>query len=89
MSWSVQSSGTAAEVAARAESSFRNSGPCSEPEESIRQKARELIAQALAAQKPDTTKVTLSAYGSQSSYCAGETERLTNTLKIEIAVDYS
>lgn len=87
MSWSVSGSGASSEVAASIESQFETSGPCSEPEETVRQNARVVIASALRAQTPDTTKVSVSAYGSQSSYTDSDgASRITNNLTISVRV---
>lgn len=65
MSWSVAANGKASEVAKTIEIQFNTSSACVEPEEGIRQGARKLIADCLAAQIPDRD-VRVSAFGSQS-----------------------
>lgn len=80
MSWSVGADGKAPEVKASIEKQFATSGPCVEPEETIRLGAAKLITVALEAQ--DQAKdVRVSAYGSMSSN--GTTIR--NSLNITIA----
>ena len=65
MSWGVSAIGRAPAVGAAIERQFE-SGKCAEPEESIRQAARALIAASIAAQ--DSAKVIrVQAYGSQST----------------------
>lgn len=65
MSWSVSAVGRPPAVAAVIETQFAASS-CSEPEETVRQAARKVIAEALAAQRPDSA-VKVSASGSQQS----------------------
>ena len=65
MSWSVGvKSLPAKEAAAEIEKQFEAGSKCAEPEETIRQAARKLIAETIAAQD---VKLSVSAYGSQSS----------------------
>lgn len=82
MSWSVSTKQKAAEAAIEIERQFKNSGPCVDPEESVRQSARITIAAALSAQHPDVT-VNVSAFGSQ-----GKTDGKTmNSLSIIISAE--
>jgi hypothetical protein len=85
MSWSVYGTGKAKALAAKVEEEFVRGG-CSEPEESVRQCARQTIAAALAAHPPDFV-VSVAASGSQSQeYGKDGTPlgRFSNSLKIEI-----
>ena len=70
MSWSVAFTGKAPEARAKISEQFKNSGPCIEPEETVRQLAAKLIDLALEAQAPDQ-EVKVSAYGSQNSIWHG------------------
>lgn len=66
MSWSVQGIGKAPAVALAIDKQFTSSGPCAEPEETVRQAARAAIAAALTAQKPEAV-IQVTAQGSQST----------------------
>lgn len=87
MSWSVGGSGKSNELAKQIEEQFESTKdyPCPEPEESIKQDARKLIAKALAGNNPERVH-SVYASGSQSTHhIAIESEpRVTNSLKIEI-----
>ncbi len=84
MSWSVLAVGTPAAAAASIEKQFAQQSPCSEPEESVRQSARGLIAAALAAQDPGGA-VKANGFGSQSVWTdTGGVKHATNSLKIEV-----
>jgi hypothetical protein len=81
MSWSVGTKGPVTQVKDVIAKQFETSGPCIEPEETIRQKARELIALALEHQGY-SPNVEVSAYGSQSTDY--ETKAISNSLSIII-----
>jgi hypothetical protein len=66
MSWSVSAVGKPEAVALSIGAQFDAASVCGEPEETIRQQAREMIQTALCAQKSDSV-VQVSANGSQSS----------------------
>lgn len=85
MSWSVCAVGKVAAVANAIEQQFDANGPCSEPEETVRQAAKAMIANALQAQDPNGA-VQVSASGSQgSTYTNGSWgPPYTNQLKIDI-----
>lgn len=84
MSWSVLAIGTPEAVAVSIEKQFAQQSTCSEPEETVRQSARGLIAASLNAQHPGGA-VKVQAFGSQSSWTdAGGAKRVTNSLKIEV-----
>jgi len=89
MSWSVSAIGKSQAVAAAIEKQFTSSGACAEPEETVRQAARALIAQALSSEDASAV-VSVSANGSQSStYTDGKWgPPYTNQLKIEIQPQY-
>lgn len=82
MSWSLSSRlGKAAAVrAAVAKEIASSTGKCSEPEETIRQQAFQIIDAALAAQNPNTV-LEFSASGSMST---SNGEVVSNTLNIKI-----
>lgn len=80
MSWSVGGSGKAGEVLAAIERQFETSGPCMEPEETVRQAARGAIKAALEAQGSDVT-VNMNAYGSQGKM----NDSVMNSLNITIS----
>lgn len=86
MSWSVAANGKAVDVAATIENQFETRGACMEPEESIRQSARKLIAESLKAQIPSDKDVRVSAYGSQSvrGMLGGAPDEIRNSLSITI-----
>ena len=65
MSWSVSAIGKPVAVAANIENAFSSATPCAEPEETVRQSARRLIADCLNAQRPDSV-VQVSASGSMA-----------------------
>ena len=83
MSWSVQALGKPAAVAVAIDDQFTSGGECHEPEESIRQAARALIATALGAQT-GAGAVKVGAYGSQSSFRRGDAVVTTNQLQITV-----
>lgn len=84
MSWSVGASGKSDEVAALIEEQFA-AYTCTEPEESVRQGARQLIAATLAASIPPAVR-TVSAWGSQSTlHQEGKPDEVQNTLSITIS----
>lgn len=90
MSWSTQAMGKAPAAAAHIEQEFSVMGKCVEPEESIKQKARELIAASLAGCH-ESKFVQVSASGSQSTEydrTGKPTERISNSLSIKIEVPY-
>ncbi len=91
MSWSVSGTGRASALAIRIEKDFENYTKCSEPEESIKQKARELIVLTLQGQVPPDQVVTVTASGSQS--ISGDSNSgltaVRNQLKIEIYPIYN
>jgi hypothetical protein len=87
MSWSVSATAVKSDVAAKAiESQFASYTPCPEPEESIKQAARDLIAQALAGNVP-SREVSVSAWGSQTTSSGGKgaPDVVSNTLSITIS----
>lgn len=65
MSWSVSAVGKPAAVSASIERQFASTS-CAEPEETVRQAARVVVAAAIAAQRPDCA-VQVSASGSMST----------------------
>ena len=84
MSWSVAGVGKAAAVARKLEADFASQSGCVDPEESVRQSARSLIAAALAAQHPEAI-VTVSANGHQGArYVNNAADGNVNTLNISI-----
>lgn len=86
MSWSVSATGKAAPVAAEVEKQFAL-GHCMEPEETVRQAARALIAAALAAQTDPVSAVKVQAAGSQSQKYDKDgkaTNLFTNNLSITV-----
>ena len=89
MSWSVGVANTPSDQAAeQIEASFKSmeAWPCPEPEETIKQAARSLLATALASNVP-VRNVTVSAWGSQSSWTdggEGAPQRVSNTFSISI-----
>lgn len=86
MSWSVSASGRSDEVAKTVEEQFESmkASPCPEPEESLKQQARQLLAAGLAAQNP-ARSVSVSAFGSQSTSGEGEDAIITNTFSVSIS----
>jgi len=86
MSWSVSATGNSIDVAMKIEEQFSSYTPCPDPEESIKQSARDLIGQALRGNIPDR-EVTVSACGSQATYYGteGAPDRVANTLNISIS----
>lgn len=89
MSWSVSAIGKAPAVATAISEQFRNSSPCSEPEESIRQLSNVTIQRALEAM-PANQVVKVSASGSQGSthYPPEPNEGVTNKLQLEVNPQY-
>lgn len=89
MSWSVNAIGRAPAVAAKLEKDFTGmKGNCQEPEETIKNKAADIIATALAGQKPETI-VKVNAYGSQStSYDGSKYSPVSNALNITVEPQY-
>jgi len=85
MSWSVAASGKASAVAARIEEDFSKLSACVDPEEGVKQAARDAIAVALAAQDPATV-VKVSAFGSQST--DHKTGSVRNQLSVFIEPEY-
>ena len=85
MSWSVSAVGKSDVVAAVIEKQFENGGKCMEPEESIRQAARALLAASLKAQVPSAA-VEVSAGGSQSTGASipGGPDVVRNTLTLTV-----
>jgi hypothetical protein len=85
MSWSVSGSGNSEETARAIESQFESYSVCPEPEESIKQAARALIAKALAGKIP-STDTTVTAWGSQTTKYGvdGAPDEVNNTLSISI-----
>ena len=85
MSWSVSSAGDSAEVAKQIEDQFTHYSPMSEPEESIKESARLLIAKALAGNIP-SRNVSVSAFGSQGvKYGSdGAPDEVYNSISITI-----
>lgn len=85
MSWSVAATGKAPAVGADLERQFANGSKCSEPEETIRQAARMLLAASIAGQDPASV-VQISAAGSQSqSYSTGASgSSIKNSLTIAV-----
>jgi hypothetical protein len=81
MSWSVGGSGKPSEVADSIDKQFAGSSPLMEPEETVRQAARKVIAVALAG-CTDNNDRTVSAWGSMSTNY--ETRKQNNTLSITI-----
>jgi hypothetical protein len=81
MSWSVGAKGTVADVKATIASQFQTGAKCMEPEETIRQKAAELVALALDSQGY-MPNVDVSAYGSMSKDYS--TNAVSNSLSIII-----
>lgn len=68
MSWSVQAIGRVGAVKREIDAQFERGGKCSEPEETIRGAARQLIASSLASYGEDSLAVvSVSANGLQSS----------------------
>ncbi len=89
MSWSVAGIGKAPAVAAKLEKDFSNSGPCAEPEETVRQAARIVIASALAGQDPSVAvKVTASGTMSNSAEWPSTVAKIKNTLSITVETQY-
>ncbi len=87
MSWSVVGIGKVSALAAQLERDFERDGKCSEPEESIRQSARALIAQALSAQNSKTL-VKVQASGAQSSqYAKNSSEVVGYTNQLSILIE--
>lgn len=85
MSWSVGASGKSDEVAEKIEAQFASYSPCTEPEESVKQGARKLIAEVLAANNPPVNR-TVSAWGSQATLSQdGKPDEAQNTLSITIS----
>jgi hypothetical protein len=84
MSWSVGSSGNSDEVAKGIEAQFESYSACPDPEESIKQAARALIAKTLAGKIP-AGPTTVTAFGSQCTlYADGKPDEVNNTLSITI-----
>lgn len=85
MSWSVGHSGPSNLVAEELEKQFTamESYPCPEPEETIKQRARQLIAVALGANVPPRT-VSVGAYGGQSDWTQGGEDFRSLSLIIKI-----
>ena len=86
MSWSVGGNGDSQKVAAAVEAQFAAMTiPCPEPEETIKQAVRALLAQALAGNNPSRL-LEVSAWGSQSNVAATETSpaHVSNSLHINI-----
>jgi len=93
MSWSVSAIGRAPAVAASIEKQFQSQAqyPCQEPEESIKQSSRQVLAQALAAQKPEMV-VRVNAAGSMSStndsFDPKRAVVISNSLSVAVEVLY-
>ena len=85
MSWSVGDSGNSDEVAKDIEAQFESSSECPEPEESIKQAARSLIAKALEGKIPSTDTM-VSAWGIQTTKYGvnGSPDEVINILSIRI-----
>jgi hypothetical protein len=85
MSWSVGSAGNSDEVATVIEAQFESYTACPEPEESIKQAARALIAKTLAGKIP-AVATTVSAFGSQATKYRvdGALDEVNNGLSISI-----
>ncbi len=87
MSWSVSAVGKPSAVAASIESQFSRGSGCAEPEETVRQSARVVIAAVLTAQREDSA-IQVSASGSMSTSYNEKTETwgepLNNQLEIKI-----
>jgi len=88
MSWSVAAKGETPGVGEIIDKQFADGSKCPEPEETIRQSARNLIAGTVGAQSPGT-KLVISAYGSQSTSSQGEglPDKITVSLAIKIDID--
>lgn len=71
MSWSVGSDGMSGEVGGVIERQFEAMPACPEPEEKLKQSARQTIALAVAAQVPETL-LSVKAWGSQSTVAGAE-----------------
>jgi len=83
MSWSVSAIGKAGAVRSSIAGQFSKSGPCMEPEESVRQAAASAIDKALEAQDP-TQAVKVTASGSQGYKDYGAKTGLFNQMTIAI-----
>jgi hypothetical protein len=89
MSWSVGGIGKAKALAAKIENDFANTTACAEPEETVRQAARAVIAAALAGQH-ESKAIKVSASGSMSNYAEWpSTEaKVSNSLTITVEPQY-
>lgn len=88
MSWSVSYAGDSTEATKQVQTQFEalDKYLCPEPEETIKQQARTLIAAALAGNVP-SRNITVSAYGSQSTWtdgAEGSPTKVGNMLSINI-----
>jgi hypothetical protein len=86
MSWSVSCNGMKSdEAATQIERQFESMSTLLEPEETIKQKARALIADSLAGNSP-VREVTVSAFGSMNTWTGeGGEQRFSNTVNINIS----
>lgn len=85
MSWSVAATGKAPEVRKEIAGQFQRSGPCLEPEETIRQSAAKLIDAALEAQA-ESQEVKVSAYGSQGMKYSGNNDPVVQSNSLNITI---
>jgi hypothetical protein len=86
VSWSVSYSGDSVKAVESIEAQFASmTYPCQEPEESIKQAARAILKLALEGNVP-SRGVSVSAWGSQSKWSAGDDapDNISNTLNIVI-----
>ena len=84
MSWSFYGVGLAEKLSAKVDKDIVNSPyKCTEPEESLRQAAGDLIKKSLDAQSPGTA-VRVSASGSQSQYGNNGELVVNNSLEIKV-----
>lgn len=86
MSWSVGASDATPKVGEMIENQFESGSKCIEPEESIRQSARKLIAEVVASQTSGT-KLSINAYGSQSTNWPLPAPSVSTSLAIKIDVE--
>lgn len=88
MSWSVSSIGKAGAVRKEIAGQFDRQSACAEPEESVRQAAKQLIDASLAGQD-ENTAVRVSASGSQSFKDWSAKTGVSNQLTISIDPQYN
>lgn len=87
MSWSVSSFGRAGSVQKQIADQFEKGGKCSEPEESIRQSAKETLDKALGSFDP-TLVVEVNAVGSMTYRDWNNKTGVSNSLTISIVPKY-